>query len=239
MERRGCFGSLKELIDKNGFTTTESRPECRDCQEIRECLHYSKEAAEKKREKEELRKQNVITQIIDLSQINSNELGSCLLEFLDRTYSSPIGAVLFKDLFLFLEVPQRTLSSTVTVPLSTSTIDLIGEEVKAVDPSGPNEKDLKKEDVTFFLRIILFQGHFPNNRKANVGMIASEVARFFSSDNEGVSQVLEGLTDLEIYQFKKMDVRQRVQWLMEKWRFKDELEALRMELEKRNGGTQG
>ncbi len=239
MERRECFGSLKEITDKNGFTTTESRPECRDCQEIRECLHYSKEVAEKKREKEELRKQNVITQIIDLSQINSNELGSCLLEFLDRTYSSPVGAVLFKDLFLFLEVPQHKLSSTVTVPLSTSTIDLIGEEVKAADPSDPKEKDLKKEDVTFFLRIILFQGHFPNNRKANVGMIACEVARFFSSENEGVSQVLEGLTDLEVYQFKKMDIRQRVQWLMEKWRFKDELEALRMALEKKNGAIQG
>jgi hypothetical protein len=233
MERRACFGSLQEITDQNGFTKTESRPECRDCQEIRDCLRYSKEAAEARREKDELRKQNIITQIIDLSQINSNELGSCLLEFLDRTYSSPIGVVLFKNLFLFLEVSQQKLSSTVTVPISTSTLDLIREAVKGGDPAGQKETDSEREDVAFALRIILIQGYFPNNRKANMGLIAYEFANFFSSDNQGISQILQVLTASEIYQFKKMDARQRIYWLMEKWRFKEEFEAFRQEVEKK------
>ncbi len=234
MERKECFGTLQESVDKNGFTKTESRPGCRDCEEIRDCLRSSKEAEEARREKEELRRQNIITQVIDLSQINSNELGSCLLEFLDRTYSSPIGAVLFKNLFLFLEVSQQKLSSTITIPLSTSTLDMIGEGVKGDDPDGKDETDTGRGDGVFFLRIILLQGSFPNNRKANMGLIAHEVANFFSSDNDGISQVLRVLTPPEVLQFKKMDVRQRIQWLMEKWRFKEELEAFRKEAEGKN-----
>lgn len=231
MERKECYGSLQEITDKNGFTMTESRPECRDCEEFRDCLRFSKQVAEERGKEDELTKQNMITQIIDLSQITSNELGECLLEFLNRIYSSPIGTVLFKNLLLFLEVPQGKLSSIVTVPISPSTADLIQDEVRGERASDQAETGSKSTNGEFSLQIVLIQGHFPHNKKANMGLIAHEVARLFSSDNNGIRQILQRLTQSESYHFKKMDEKHRISWLMENWGFKDEFEAFQNEAE--------
>ena len=76
MDGKDCFGSLKEISLDNSHTTTQAKLECRNCEEIRDCLRYSKQLAEEEKEREELRKQNMISQIIDLSQIISNEIGS-------------------------------------------------------------------------------------------------------------------------------------------------------------------
>ena len=209
---------------------TESKPECRECQELRDCLRYSKQAAEEKKEEDELTKQNMITQIIDLSQITSNELGECLLEFLNRIYSSPIGTILFKNLLLFIEVPQGKLSSTVTVPISPSTLDLIQEEVKGNRAIDQTETGKKRAGEEFTLQIVLIQGYFPHNKKANMGLIAYEVAHLFSSDDNGIRQVLQALTNSESYLFKKMDARHRIGWLMERWGFRDEFEAFQNEV---------
>src|SRR5271157_6617188 len=94
MDHKECFGSLKEVNLSGGRTMTQSRAECRNCEEIRDCLRYTKQLADEKKEKEELRKQNLITQIIDHSYVFSNDLGSCILKFLSKIYSSPLGAIL-------------------------------------------------------------------------------------------------------------------------------------------------
>jgi hypothetical protein len=232
VERKECFGSIQEITDKNGFTTTESRPECRNCQEIRDCLHYAKLMAEKKKEEDELRKQNMIAQVIDLSQIISNELGSCLLEFLSRIYNSPVGTILFKHPLLFFEVPHDKLSTTVTIPISPSTLDLIYREEAKEDPHADQQKTDKKEARRgFTLQVVLIQRHFYNNQKANMGLIAYEVARLFSSDNDGIHQILQVLSKSESNLFKKIDVSNRIDWLMERWGFRDEFDALRKEME--------
>ena len=62
-----------------------------------------------------------------------------------------------------------------------------------------------------------------------MGLIAHEVARLFSSDSDGVNQILKTLSASENNRFKKMDTEQRVKWLMEEWGFSDELEALKKE----------
>ena len=209
---------------------TESRPECRSCEELRDCLRYSKQAASEKREEDELKRQNMITQVIDLSQIISNELGECLLEFLNRIYSSPMGTALFKNLLLFLEVPQDGISSTVTVPISPSTVDLIQEEVKGNHAIDPKEAGKERTGGEFSLQIVLIQRHFPRNRKANMGLIAHELARLFSSEDGGIRQVLQELSNSESNLFKKMDAGQRIGWLMERWGFRDEFEAFRKEM---------
>lgn len=130
MARRECFGSLKEVIVKDGYTMTQSRPECRTCEEFRDCLRQGKnileeeqavERANEKDELNELTKQNMIAQIIDLSQMISNEIGSCLLDFLNRIYNSPLNMILFKNLLLFHEIPKGTNSSALTIPISPST----------------------------------------------------------------------------------------------------------------------
>ncbi|MGD0918575.1 MAG: hypothetical protein ABSB22_19175 [Thermodesulfobacteriota bacterium] len=231
MERKECFSSLREITDKNGFTMTESRPECRACQEIRDCLRDSKQAASEKREKDELKRQNMITEVIDLSQINSNELGECLLEFLNRIYSSPMGTVFFRNLLVFLEVPQDGFSSTVTVPISPSTVELILEEVNGNRAVHPGEAGKERGSGEFILRIVLIQKHFSRNKKANMGLIAHEVARLFSSEDGGIRQVLQELSGYENNLFKKMDASQRIGWLMEKWGFRNEFEAFRKEVE--------
>ena len=230
MEIKECYGSLLEITDKNGFTMTESRPECRDCEGLRDCLRYSKQRVEEQGEENELTKQNMITQIIDLSQIASNALGECLLEFLNRIYSSPIGAVLFKNLLLFLEVPKGELSSIVTVPISPSTVDLIQEEVKGDRDIDQAETVKKKASGEFFLQIVLIHGYFPHNKKANMGLIAYEVAHLFSSDSNGIRQILQKFTHSESYLFKKMDEKHRIDWLMKKWGFGDEFEAFQNEV---------
>lgn len=220
MDRKGCFGSLKEISLDHSHSTTRARIECRNCEEIRDCLRYSKQLAEEEKERIELRKQNMISQIIDLSHITSNEIGSCLLEFLSRIFYSPLGTVLFKNLLLFYEVPQSPSSFNLSVPISRTMMDLIrGGEVEA---TGLEEG--------FTLRIVLFQRSFPDHPEANMGMIAYELARAFASDDLAVKQILQTFSDVERDLFKKMDVDRRANWLIAKWGFLEELEALEKEM---------
>jgi hypothetical protein len=218
MEKKDCFGSLKDIDLSHSQTTNQARLECRSCEEIRDCLRYSKQLAEEEKEKDELTKQNMIAQIIDHSHIISNEIGSCLLEFLSRLYSSPFGAVLFKNLFLFFEIPQNSMSSNLSIPISRGMIDLV---------TAPPRGELEGR---FTLRIVLFQKSFPNHPKANMGMIAYEVARAFASNDLGVKQILQTLPDIEMNLFKKMDTDLRTNWLIGKWGFLEELEALKNEI---------
>jgi hypothetical protein len=221
MDRKGCFGSIKEVTVSVSQTVTHARPECRNCEEIRECLRMSKQIEEEMREKDELRKQNMIAQIIDDSHVISNEIGSCLLEFLSRIYSSPLGTILFKNLLLFYEVPRGSSSSNLTIPISRKTMGLIRGE-------GSEGEQTRLEEFT--LRIVLFQKSFPNQPKANMGMIAHEVARAFASHDLGVKQIFQTLSNPETDLFKKMDTETRVKWLIEKWGFGEEFEALKMEM---------
>jgi hypothetical protein len=222
MDRKDCFGSLKETKLNNSQTTTQARLECRNCEEIRDCLRYSNQLAEEEKERDELRKQNMISQIIDLSHITSNEIGSCLLEFLSRIFYSPLGTVLFKNLLLFYEVPQGSSSFNLSIPISRTMMDLIRGEGGEAVRTGPEE---------FTLRIVLFQKSFSNQPKANMGMIAYEVARAFASDDLAVKQILQTLSDVEINLFKKMDIDRRTNWLIAKWGFLEEFEALEKEMD--------
>ena len=232
MEKKDCFGSLKDIDLNNSQTTNQARLECRSCEEIRDCLRYRKQMMEEKKEKDELRKQNMISQIIDLSHITSNEIGSCLLEFLSRLYSSPLGAVLFKNLFLFYEVPQHSLSSNLSITISRTMIDLLQE--KKTEPGVPSLPQATQQrgglEEGFTLRIVLFQRSFSDHPKANMGMIAYEVARSFASDDLGIRQILQILSDVEMNLFKKMDIDLRTNWLVEKWGFGDDFEALKKEM---------
>src|SRR4030042_1123677 len=205
MEHKDCFGSLKEVSLTDGRTMTQSRPECGNCDEIRDCLRYPKQIAEEKREKEELRKQNLITQIIDHSNVFSNDLGSCLLKFLSRIYSSSLGTVLFKNLFLFFEIPQDALSSNLSIPISRMMMDLLrGEKDQPVPPPNPRAPHQRRElEEGFTLRIILFQQSFPKHPEANRAMIAHEVARAFASDDLGIKQLLQALSDSEASQLRR------------------------------------
>jgi hypothetical protein len=232
MNRKDCFGSLKEINLNQSQTTTRARPECRTCEEIRDCLRYSKQLAEEEKERDELNKQNMIAQIIDHSHIISNEIGSCLLEFLSRLYSSPLGVILFKNLFLFYEIPPNSISSNFFISISRTMINLLQREKtepgsaslsQATQPRGKLEEG-------FALQIVLFQRSFPNNPKANMGMIACEVARAFASDDFAVKQFLQILPDVEGELFKKMDIDRRTNWFIGKWGFLEEFEALEKEM---------
>ncbi len=220
MDRKDCFGSIEEVTVDKGQTLTHTKPECRNCEEIRDCLRTSKQIEAEKKEKDELRKQNLIAQIIDHSRVMSNEIGACLLEFLSRIYSSPIGTILFRNLLLFYEVPQSLSSFHLTVPISRKTMDLMQGE-------GSGEERTRPEGVT--LRVVLFQRSFPNDRRANMGMIAYEVARTFSSDPPATNQILKILSDADMNLFKKMDVEARTRWLVENWGFGEDLEAFENE----------
>lgn len=241
MGKKECFGTIKEVVLQTGFTMTQTKPECRNCEDFRDCLRYSKQPIEERegrspqeeeKERDELKKQEMITQIIDLSQVLSNEMGSCLLEFLNRTYGSFLGTVLFKNVFLFYELPQDTLSHTITITVSPSTLDLVQVgEVKlghSSDPTGGSSRKGTREGVP--VRIVLLQRSLSNNRKANMGVIAYEVAHLFSSDSLGISQLLEVLPESEIDPFKKKDDEGRTSWLMEKWGFLEELKAFKKEI---------
>ena len=232
MERKECFGSINEVALEKGFTQIQTNPECRDCQEFRDCIRQSKQDMEEKKERDELRGQEMIARIIDLSQMLSNEVGSCLLEFLNRIYSSSLEAIFFENLLLFYEIPKETLSFSLTVPISRSIFNLVqGDETKAEQPAG--QTTIYQQRGTrdgFFLRIVLIQRSFPNNPKANMGLIAHEVARLFSSDSDGVNQILKTLSASEKNRFKKMHTEQRMKWLTEKWGFSDELETLKKEM---------
>jgi hypothetical protein len=232
MDRKDCFGSLKEISLNQSQTTTQAKPECRTCEEIRDCLRYSKQLAEEEKEREELNKQNMIAQIIDHSHVISNEIGSCLLEFLSRLYSSSLGAVLFKNLFFFHEVSPNFISSNLSIPISRTMIDLVQGEKTEPGVSSPPQTSKQRGGLGegFILRIVLFQKSFPNHPKANMGMVAYEVARAFASDDLGIKQILDILPETEKNSFKKMNADLRTNWLIEKWGFRDEFEALEKEM---------
>jgi hypothetical protein len=206
MEKKDCFGSIQELVVDGDMTMIQATFGCRDCQDFKECLQFAKE-------RDELRKQNMIAKIIDLSEIHSNEIGSCLLECLNRIYGSPLGAALFRNLLLFYEIPEGSASFTVTIPISPPLMELIDGGEETITEEG------------FTLRIVLIQRLFPGNSKANMGLIAQEVARVISGDDLGVNQVLAMLSDSEAEKFKKMDVNFRASWLIRRWGFQSELEA--------------
>ncbi len=225
MTRKECFGSIKEVTLENGMTRTQTKPECRDCVDFRDCLFHVKV-------KDDERKQALIAKIIDYSEVHSNEIGTCLLDFLNRMYSNPIGSALFKNLILFYEVSSDDSSLTITVPISRSLLRLLHNSsagaVQSFDPAQIEELQASAQE--FILRIILLQRRFPNNRKANIGLIAHEVARMFCSNDLGMNQVFEMLSELEVKTFRKMDVRLRTNWLIEKWGFQEEHEAFRNEV---------
>jgi hypothetical protein len=228
MERRICFGSMQEVSRPDGFSKVETRPECRSCAEMMDCLRHGRKATEERDERVELKKQEMIAQILDLSQILTNEVGSCVLEFLNRIYQSPLGVVLFNNLLLFVETPPKGLAFSLTVPVSRAVIDLVqGEQVESAQPSDRPEASEKRQasrgGVT--LRIIVIQRYFPDDRKANMGLIAREVIRIFSSDRDGVDQIRRVLTASEGKAFMTMAAESRVGWLMQKWGFQEELRA--------------
>jgi len=208
---------------------TQSKPECRNCQEIRDCLRHTQQLADEQKEKDELKKQSWITEIIDHSFVVSNELGSCLLKFLNKIYSSSIGAILFKNLFLFFDVPQNTLSSNLSISVSRTMMALLRGEKEEPNPSANPQAFHQRRvpDEGFSLRIILFQRSFPNSQEANMGMIAYEAARALASDDLGVKQILQVLPDSEASTFRKMDLDARIKWLIGKWGFLGEYEALK------------
>ena len=232
MERRDCFGSIKEVTVDVSRTLTHVRPECRNCEEIRDCLRTSKQIEEERKERDELRKQNLIAQIIDHSHITSNEIGSCLLEFLNRIYNSTLGTVLFKNLLIFYEIPKDTSFLIRSIPILPSTLDLIqGGEARVEDSlsqAGIHQREASKEG--FSIHIVLIQRPFPNNKKANTGLIAHEIAHLFSTNSQVINQVLQTLNDSEIVQFKKMGLDNRMAWLIRKWGFVEELEAFKKEM---------
>ena len=232
MDHKDCFGSLKEVSLNNGQTVTQSRPECRNCQEIRDCLRYTKQLADEKKERDELRKQNWITEIIDHSYVVSNELGSCLLKFLSRIYSSSLGAILFKNLFLFFDIPQNSPSSNLSISISRTMMDLLrGEKDESAPPPNPQATHQRRGlEEGFTLRIVLFQKSFPNSPEANMGMIAYEAARALASDDLEIKQILQVLSDSETNLFKRMDLEARIRWLIGKWGFLEEFEALKKEM---------
>ncbi len=229
MDQKNCFGSIKEVTLSNGQTSFQSRPECRTCQEIRDCLRQARQLVDEQKEKDELKKQSWITEIIDHSFVVSNELGSCLLKFLNKIYSSSIGAILFKDLFLFFDVPQNTLSSNLSISISRKMMGLLRAEKEESNPS-PNPQAFyhqRKPDEGFTLRIILFQRSFPNSQEANMGMIAYEAARALVSDDLGIKQILQVIPEAEASALRKMDLDARIKWLIGKWGFLEEYGALK------------
>jgi len=237
MGQKDCFGSLKEVRLYPSHTTTQARPECRTCEEIRDCLRYSKQLAEAEKERDELSKQNMIGQIIDHSHIITNEIGSCLLEFLSRLYSSPLGVTLFKNLLLFHEVPPNSVSSNLSIPISRQMLDLLQGEKTVPGVPSPSQATQSRAGIEegVALWIILFQRSFPKNQMANMGMIASEVARAVACDDLGMKQILDILPEVEKNLLKKMDTDLRTNWLIEKWGFAEEFEALKKEMTNMKG----
>jgi hypothetical protein len=212
MEKKECFGSIQEVVSGDDMTMIQATFGCRECLQFRECLQYAKD-------QEELRKQNMIAKSIDLSEIHSNEIGACLLEILSRIYSSPVGSALFNTLLLFYEVSRDASSFILNIPLSASTLKVI----------NGGEEEFSKDGFT--LRIVLIQRQFPGLRKANMGFIAHEVARALASDESGVKQILDCLSDAEATKFRKLDLKLRTSWLVKKWGFQDEVEAFQKEVE--------
>jgi hypothetical protein len=61
-------------------------------------------------------------------------------------------------------------------------------------------------------------------------MIAYEVARAVACDDLGMKQILDSLPEVEKNLFKKMDTDLKTNWLIEKWGFLEEFEALEKEM---------
>jgi len=213
MERKECFGSIQEVVTGDDMTMIQATFGCRECLDFRECLQFAKD-------QEELRKQNMIAKSIDLSEIHSNEIGACLLEILSRIYSSPLGSALFNTLLLFYEVPRDASSFILNIPFSASTLKVI----------NGGEEGFSKDGFT--LRVVLIQRQFPGLRKVNMGFIAHEIARALASDQSGVKQIVDVLSDEEATKFRKMDPRLRTSWLVKKWGFQDEVEVFQKEVER-------
>ena len=207
-----CFGMIQEVVAEDDMMMIQATFGCRECGDFRECLQLAKE-------KNELKKQNMIAKIIDLSDVHSNEIGACLLECLSRIYSSPLGIALFNNLLLFYEIPKDEPSHVLNIPISPTVMDLIGEGKGTASREG------------FTLRIALLQRFFPGQRKANMGLIAYQVARVFSSDDHGANQILGGLSESEAAKFMKMEPRLRADYLLKHWGFQAEYEAFVKEME--------
>jgi len=228
MEHRTCFGSIQEITRPDGLITTSARPECRTCQEMLECLRHARKRAEAKHEKDEIEKQERIARILDLSQIVSNEVGSCLLQFLNRIYHSSLGSVLFKNLLLFFELTDKSPSFSLTVPLSRSIFRPVSDD-EDPEETGSHLAGGRSDPPTprgLTLRIIFIQTSFPGNYQATMGLIAREVVRTLSSDRDGLEQISKVLPGAEARRLETMFSEARVNWLMEKWGFEEEAKAL-------------
>ncbi|MBP1698197.1 MAG: hypothetical protein H6Q41_3385, partial [Deltaproteobacteria bacterium] len=177
----------------------------------------------------ELKKQSWITEIIDHSFVVSNELGSCLLKFLNRIYSSSLGAILFRDLFLFFDIPQNSLSSNLSISITRTMMGLLRAEKEESNPPRNPQAAYPRQSLEegFTLRIVLFQKSFPNSPEANMGMIAYEAARALASDDLGIKQILRVLSDSDANLFRKMDLDGRIRWLIGKWGFLEEFETMK------------
>jgi hypothetical protein len=106
-----------------------------------------------------------------------------------------------------------------------------GGEVEGYGPAVlPRTQQRAGIEEEFTLRIVLFQRSFPNHPRANMGLIAYEVARAFASDDFGVKQILQTLPNVEMNLFKKMDIDRRANWLIAKWGFLEEFDALEKEM---------
>jgi hypothetical protein len=138
--RKECFGMIQEVVAEDDMTMIQATFGCRECGDFRECLQLAKE-------RNELKKQNMIAKIIDLSEVHSNEIGACLLESLSRIYNTPLGMALFNSLLLFYEIPQDGPSHILTIPISPTVMNLIGEDKGTVRREGS-------------LQIILFSDSF-------------------------------------------------------------------------------
>jgi hypothetical protein len=215
MARKECFGSIREVESGDHMTITQATFGCRDCLEFRKCLQFA-------RERDEIKKQNMIAKMIDLSEVHSNEIGACLLECMSRIYSSPLGSALFKNLFMFFEVPRDVSSFSFTIPISSPIMSLMADG---------EETPFKG----FTVRVVMIQRIFPGQRKANMGLIAQEVARALSSDDRGANEILQMLSETEGTKFRKMDAKLQAGWLIQRWGFQEEYEAFQREIQKKVG----
>ena len=140
--------------------------------------------------------------------------------------------VLFNNLILFWEVPRDRWSSTLTFPISPSTFALLQggktQEGNSLERSTGDPEGASHEGSV--VRIVLIQRSFAGNRKANLGLIADEVARAFAANDDVAQQILQSLPDPEIRMFRRMDGEQQKNWLIKKWGFQDEFDALRKEM---------
>jgi hypothetical protein len=105
---------------------------------------------------------------------------------------------------------------------------LRGENAESNPPSNPQTTHPRRGlDEGFTLRIVLFQKSFPHSPEANMGMIAYEAARALTSDDLGVKQILQVLSDSDANVFRKLDLEGRIKWLIGKWGFLEEFETLK------------